>query len=395
MKKVMKVMQKSGVEVIESLRSRLQEAEDTLEAIRLGAVDALVVRESDKQQVFTLKSADHTYRVLIESMSQAAMTIAKDGTILYSNSQFSRMLDTPLEQIIGSNLLEFFKPEDRQLLQNLIWSKGSRDLELSLPGDTFVAVVISVRRLPKVEGNAYMSIVITDISERKKAERAKDEFISLASHQLRTPATGVKQYLGMLLGGFAGDLDERQRMFIKTANDSNERQLSVINSILKTAQIDSGVYKVEKEPQNLLALVSAVMIDFHPVILMRRQKLVCKIDTDLEANVDGVELCVALSNLIENASKYSDNGKTVTISARQTAKQTIIRISDQGVGIDLADQAKVFEKFTRVDNTLSDTVSGSGLGLYWTKRIITMHGGTIGIDSKLGKGTTFVIRIPR
>ncbi len=382
-------------EEIESLRSRLQEAEDTLEAIRQGGVDALVVRESNTQQVFTLKSADHTYRVLIESMSQAALTIAKDGTILYSNSQFSRMVNTPLEQVIGCNLLEFFKPEDRQLLQNLIWLKGARDLELNLPGDKFVAVVVSVTRLPKVEGNAYMCIVITDISERKKAERAKDEFISLASHQLRTPATGVKQYLGMLLGGFAGDLDERQRMFIKTANDSNERQLSVINSILKTAQIDSGVYKVSKEPQNLLALVSAVMIDFHPVILMRRQKLVCKIDADLLADVDGVELCVALSNLIENASKYSDNGKTVTISAKQTAKTTIIRIADQGVGIDLADQAKVFEKFTRVDNTLSDTVSGSGLGLYWTKRIITMHDGTISIDSVLGKGTTFVIRLPR
>lgn len=390
-----KMIQRLDAGEIESLRSRLQEAEDTLEAIRQGAVDALVVRERDKQQVFTLKSADHTYRVLIESMSQAAMTIAKDGTILYSNSQFSRLLNTPLEQIIGSNLLDFFKPEDRQLLQNLIWSKGSRDLELNLPGDEFIALVISVRRLPIVEGNAYMSIVITDISERKKAEKAKDEFISLASHQLRTPATGVKQYLGMLLGGFAGDLDERQRMFIKTANDSNERQLSVINSILKTAQIDSGVYKVAKEPQNLLALVSAVTIDFHPVILMRRQKLICKIASDLEANVDGVELCVALSNLIENASKYSDNGKTVTVSAKQTAKTTVIRISDQGVGIDQADQAKVFDKFTRIDNILSDTVSGSGLGLYWTKRIVMMHGGTISIVSKLGEGTAFIIKIPR
>lgn len=383
----------------EQLRARLREAEDTLDAIRQGAVDALVVGERDAQQIYTLKSADHTYRVLIESMNQAAMTIAEDGTILYSNSQFSRMIGQPLEQIIGMRLASFFKPEDAGMLGTLITRKlrtsEAREVECELPGSIYTAVVISATRLPEVEANAYMCIVITDITDRKRAEKAKDEFISLASHQLRTPATGVKQYLGMLLDGFAGELDDSQKAFVSTAYNSNEKQLAIINSILRTAQIDSGIYKLKKTPQNLAALVDMVLVDFHPVIQMRQQVVVSVIKDDIEVDVDATEISVALANLIENASKYSPNGRQITITSSQTAKATTIRFTDQGVGIDKVDQAKIFEKFTRVDNAMSDTVNGSGLGLYWVKRIIEMHGGIITVSSVLGKGTTFIVRLPR
>ena len=397
-------MSKQTAEV-ETLRVRLREAEDTIEAIREGAVDALVIGNHERQRVYTLQTADYTYRVLIESMNQAALTIDRKGTILYSNSQFSRMVDQPLEQVIGSSLPSFFKPQDKAVVLDLIAqqanprvstssSQSGCELEVDLPGDSLMTVIISATRLPDVEANAYMGIIITDISERKKSEKAKDEFISLASHQLRTPATGVKQYLNMLLDGYAGALDEQQQIFIRTANDSNERQLKVINSILKTAQIDSGKYSVIKKTQNLAALVKTVLTDLEPVILMRRQQVSHTIEDDLEVAVDGAELCLALSNIIENASKYSPEAKKITIKARQTKKATVITITDQGVGIDSSDHAKIFEKFTRVDNLVSDTVSGSGLGLYWTKRIVAMHGGSITVKSKLGKGTSFIITLP-
>jgi PAS domain S-box-containing protein len=389
---------------MDELRNQLLEAEETLEAIRHGAVDALVVKQRDKQQIFTLQSADHTYRVLIESMSQAAITIGSDGTILYSNSQFSRMLGKPLELIIGARFQSLFDLKDQPKLENLIEqndiqkdlnSQGHYELELDLPGEVLTSVIISVTQLPEVEANAYMGVIITDITERKRAEKAKDEFISLASHQLRTPATGVKQYLGMLIEGYVGDMEETQLAFVKTAYDSNEKQINIISSILKTAQIDSGAYKVMKTPQSLLALIDTVLTDFKPVFMMRGQRLKVEVSPELEVNVDGDELCVALSNLIENASKYSPDGTEIIIKATQTSKATTIRVTDKGVGIDKADQVKIFEKFTRVDNAMSDTVNGSGLGLYWVKRIVTMHGGSITIDSVLDKGTTFIVKLPR
>lgn len=388
-----------GASEIDDLRMRLQEAEDTIEAIRGGSVDALVVSEQDKHHIYTLKSADHTYRVLIESMNQAAMTISENGTILYSNSQFSRMVQQPLESIIGALLPDFVKDIDRPLLQKLIKPTGvrlvTREMECDLTGEIQLSVLISATELPPVDANAYMSVVITDITDLKRADKAKDEFISLASHQLRTPATGVKQYLGMLLEGYAGDLEEGQKAFISTAYNSNEKQLAIINSILRTAQIDSGIYKLKKSPQNLAALIDMVLIDFQPVMLMRQQIMVASISENIEVDVDQAEMTVALANLIENASKYSPNGKQISIMAKQSASATSITVRDQGVGIAEADQAKIFEKFTRVNNPMSDTVNGSGLGLYWVKRIIVMHGGTIIVKSNLGKGTDFIVRLPR
>ena len=383
----------------DDLRMRLQEAEDTIEAIRRGSVDALVVSERDKHQIYTLTSADRSYRVLIESMNQAAMTIAEDGTILYSNSQFSRMVDKPLENIIGACLIAFVDDKDQPALTALIKPMGinlvTREMECSLPVEALTSVLISATELPSGEANAYMSIIITDITELKRGDKAKDEFISLASHQLRTPATGVKQYLGMLLEGYAGDLEESQKAFISTAYNSNEKQLGIINSILRTAQIDSGVYKLKKSPQNLAALIDMLLVDFQPVMLMREQILIATIDESIEVEVDLAEISVALANVIENASKYSPNGKQISISARQTTKSIIITISDQGVGIEEANISKIFEKFTRVDNSMSDTVNGSGLGLYWVKRIIVMHGGKITVKSTLGTGTDFIISLPR
>lgn len=386
---------------INLLRIRLAEAEDTLEAIRQGSVDALVIRENDKQEIFTLKSADRTYRVLIESMSQGAMTIANNGTILYANSQFSRITNTPLEKIIGTNIQSFFNEKDRENIDKIVKQKQKRsanvaqnELELEIPGKAYLAVKLSATHLPQTETNAYMGIVITDISEQKKAEQAKDEFISLASHQLRTPATAVKQYLGMLIEGYAGDLDEQLLVYIRTANDNNEKQLQVINSILKTAKIDSGVYEVNKTNQNLLAIINDVIKDFKPITLMRKQKLVCNVSQDISVNAEKSELSIALSNLIENASKYSTSDSTITVDAKVKTRSVVIRVIDEGVGIAPADQIKIFEKFTRIDNELSDTISGSGLGLYWTKKIITVHGGTILVKSKLGKGTTFTIELP-
>ncbi len=358
-----------------------------------------MANEHDAQKLYSLKTADRTYRVLIESMNQAAMTIADDGAILYSNSQFSRMIAKPLDQIIGERLETFFKPEDRPALRSLyrknISGQMVQEMECELPGTHYAVVVISATRLPVVEPNAHMAIVITDITERKRAEKAKDEFVSLASHQLRTPATAVKLYLGMLLEGYAGELSENHRTFITTAYNSNERQLVIINSILRTAQIDSGVYRLKKSPQNLAALIDMILIDFRPVLLMREHLLACDVDESITVNVDPAEMSVALTNIIENASKYSPNGKPIAVSATQSARATTILVKDQGVGIDSSNKDKIFEKFTRIDNALSDTVNGSGLGLYWVKRIIEMHGGTISLTSKLGKGTTFSVRLPR
>jgi PAS domain S-box-containing protein len=382
---------------IEVLQSRLREAEDTLDAIRNGAVDALVVKASNEQQIFTLKSADHTYRVLIESMNQGALTIAEDGTILYCNKQFSRLVGRPLNHVMGSLIQSYFKPEDEYLIRSIIKRRKkvvkATALTLELASTSYKALMLSLTRL-KSDENAYMCVVVTDVTGIKQAEAAKDEFISLASHQLRTPATGVKQYLGMLLEGYAGELSEDHRMFIKTAYDSNERQLNIISDILKTARIDSGVYTLQRSTENIAELVDKVLIDYQSIFRMRKQRVTQRIDPILEAQVDPVEISLVISNLVENASKYSPEDTTIEIKATKKAHKVILTVSDQGVGIAVTDRMRIFDKFTRVDNALSDTVNGNGLGLYWVKRIVTLHGGSIEVASRPGGGSSFIVSLP-
>lgn len=389
---------KYSAEEILDLETRLQEAEDTLDAIRQGSVDALVVKDSSVgEQIYTLKSADYTYRVLIESMSQGALTLSEEGIILYSNKQFSLMAENPLERIIGRNVRSFIHDDDLIILAEIL-KQGSAsgynsDRTVRIKGKLHKEVLISARKLPVSKDNAYMCLVVTDMTERRRAELAKDEFISLASHQLRTPATGVKQYIGMLLEGYAGDLTFEQKAFAQTAFDSNERQLAIINSILKTAQIDFGAYQLKIAKQDMRVLIEDTLLAFKPMLGMRRQNVECQFEENVCAMVEPVEISLVISNLIENASKYSPEGGQILIKLHRDDAQIVVAITDDGVGIEEEDHTKIFEKFTRIDNVLSDTVTGSGLGLYWVKKIVELHEGEIHLASMINIGSTFTIRL--
>jgi signal transduction histidine kinase len=239
-----------------------------------------------------------------------------------------------------------------------------------------------------------MCVVATDMTEAKRASDAKDEFISLASHQLRTPATGVKQYLGMVLENYTGDITEQQRTFLQTAYDSNERQISIIQDILKTARIDSGVFKLERVHTDIAELVRTVIADFSSIFNMRNQTIKTSLDDELFVLVDPAEISLVISNLLENASKYSPEGTSISIRGTRNGKKLSLSITDSGVGINAKDTSRIFDKFTRVSNTMSDTVSGNGLGLYWVMRIITLHGGSVTVESVFNEGSTFTVILP-
>ena len=226
--------------------------------------------------------------------------------------------------------------------------------------------------------------------------RTKDEFISLASHQLRTPATGVKQYLGMVLQGMAGELDPRQEALLQKAYESNERQLTIVSDLLKVAQVDAG--KVHLRPQliDMGELLTDVVKEQADTYEERQQNVELKLaDVAVMAYVDPNKMRMVFENIIDNASKYTEPGKDIFISVREEGDMAQVAIQDAGVGIAPENIDKLFEKFSRVHNHLSDHVGGSGLGLYWAKNIVDLHGGIINVTSRLGEGSTFTIELPK
>jgi len=226
--------------------------------------------------------------------------------------------------------------------------------------------------------------------------RSKDEFIALASHQLRTPATAVKQYVGMILEGYAGDLTPEQNKFLQSAYESNERQIQVVNDILRVAKLDLKKITLKRAETDISKLMESILNDM--ASLMENRDQILKYDVPKEpvsAFIDTEYIRMAIGNIVDNASKYTPPGKTITaIVTAVPAGRILVSIHDEGVGIAKEDTDKLFKKFSRIHNPLSVKVGGTGLGLYWSKEVVHLHGGSIDVESELGIGTTFKVFLP-
>jgi two-component system, OmpR family, sensor kinase len=231
--------------------------------------------------------------------------------------------------------------------------------------------------------------------KQEEVQTAKDDLLSLASHQLRTPATVVKQYVGMLLQGYAGDLSPQQINMLTSAYESNERQLEIINQLLYVARLDAGRITLRRQKTDVAKLMRDVARDQSEAVAARNQQLSFKLPKrELVADIDPHYMRMVFENLLSNAIKYTPENGQLTIAVRRTPGQIVVRVSDTGVGIDPALQGNIFEKFTRVDNALSNDVNGSGVGLYLTKKIVELHKGSIDVRSVPGQGSVFIVRIP-
>lgn len=227
-----------------------------------------------------------------------------------------------------------------------------------------------------------------------QVNKAKDDFISLASHQLRTPATGVKQYIGMVLEGFAGKVPEHLQPFLAKAYESNERQLAIVNDLLQVAQLDAGNIRLHRMSTNLHDMLLNIVSEQSAKFNQRRQTLEYRsLNCGVIVLIDPERMRMVFDNLIDNASKYTPEERTVVVSLSKEANEVVVSVKDQGVGIAPENISKAFEKFSRVANSRSELVGGSGLGLYWAKQIVDLHSGSIEVRSEIGKGSEFLVRL--
>ncbi len=233
----------------------------------------------------------------------------------------------------------------------------------------------------------------------ERLDKVKSEFVSLASHQLRTPASGVKARLSLLINGYAGKLSKEQLGHLNQIYETNEREIRVINDLLNVAIIESGHMKLDKKETDIAALINGVVAELQELLSSRHQTLEFqKPKKAVMSMVDPDKLRMVVDNLLSNASKFTNDGDKISISVYQSDdNEMVMTFSDTGVGIDPRDIDKLFQKFSQADNHMdsSKRKSGSvGLGLFLVKNIVELHGGTISVSSEPGKGTTFTIKLP-
>jgi signal transduction histidine kinase len=325
---------------------------------------------------------------------QVVEGIDKSGAVIYESPQYSYLTNNPEVEPISSSLRVnqvdwqingLLKKQalaasiiDRPL--NVLWA----GIALSILVSSFVYLLLA-NRSKTLAGE-----------ENVKLQEAKDELLALASHQLRTPATGVKQYVGMLHEGLAGELSELQKNLVAKAYESNERQLSTINEMLFVARSDNGQLKMDNSIFDICALMSDVIAEQSGVISEREQVVKSKIsNTCICILGDKHYMRMALENILSNASKYTpDGGKIFVYLEKIDESKLIVSVRDTGTGVSPEDQSLLFKKFSRVPNELTSLVGGSGIGLYLAKKVVDGHGGTIELISDGEQGSEVRIILP-
>jgi len=258
--------------------------------------------------------------------------------------------------------------------------------------------IMDVRTDPVLdESGGYLGYVATihDVTAERDVGQMKNEFVSTVSHELRTPLTSIKGYIDLILDGEAGEINEIQREFLSIVKQNSDRLVELINDMLDISRIDSGRIHLKIQPLEMADLIAGAVDTFQAVADQSGHKIIAKAPADLaKAAGDRDRVGQVLMNFMSNAIKYSPEGGSVTVAAKNDGDVVTVTISDQGIGIDKADQAKLFTKFYRVDSSLTREIGGTGLGLSICKSIIELLGGTVGVKSAAGKGSSFWFSLP-
>jgi two-component system CheB/CheR fusion protein len=537
----------------EELRLQLEEANDTINAIRTGQVDAFVVENDGQHQLYTLKTADQTYRVFIEKMNEGAVTLNHDGLILYSNSRFANMVRMPLEKVLGLSFDEFIPKGSKEKFNELInngWEEDCKEeITLKSRDNGVISCLLSCNTLELDEGTALSLILTdltlqkevqrqlwqkneeleaaqnatkklndeledtvsertnelyisrehfrllannipqmtwtslpdgqanfynqqwydytrlsklqatelafkeivhpddlaltmerynaslasgnifevenrykngkdgsyrwhlnraiplrnddgkiilwvgtaTDIEDQKKAMEKKDEFIGIASHELKTPLTSLKGYLQLLGSYKKEELPAAVKLYVDKANSSMNKLQNLVNDLLDVSKIQAGRLEYQLQLLDVSALIGSWIenaIHIYPASNFDNQaheKFLIK------ANAERLEQ--VLMNLISNAVKYSPENNNVIIKTERRDDKVRISVTDFGIGLSAGQIDRIFERFYRVEDK-KFMAGGLGMGLYISDEIINAHNGKIGVDSEPGKGSTFYFDLP-
>ena len=219
----------------------------------------------------------------------------------------------------------------------------------------------------------------------------QDEFIATVSHELRTPLTSIRGFSQTLLASWDKIDDENKKKFIKIIEEQSNRLIHLVENVLSVSKMNAGGEVLKKVDVN--DVIKRIIPMFTEQYKTR--KFVQKLNSNLPpARLDEDKFQQIVTNLIDNAAKYSTDGKTVTISTELSENFVEIKITDEGVGIKQEDFDKVFKKFSRLENHLTSTTQGNGLGLYITKQLVENMGGQISFTSEINKGTIFRLLMP-
>lgn len=391
---------------IEDLRIRLEEAEETLRAIRRGEIDGLIVEGAGRtKQVYTLKGADESYRILVEAMGEGALILSLDGMILYANKRFAEIVAAPLQKVIGGRVRDYI-PDDLlgsydALMGKSRISRVQQESALKRADGTLVPVQLSAGAM-NLDETACIGLLVTDLTGQKEGEdeirrhaailettnQELEAFVYSVSHDLRAPLRSVHRFSTLIQEDYGGVLDATAIGYLDRIAAEATRMDDLIRDLLTYSGVSRQV--ILHRTLDSASVVAEVLKQLGDDLRECRAEVV--VDTPLPAVMgDGVLLSQVVTNLITNSIKFVPPGVDPRVRLRAEHRGPLVRlwVEDNGIGIAPDQQGRLFRLFER----LNQDYRGTGVGLAIVKRAVERMGGHVGVESSVGKGSRFWVEL--
>ncbi len=360
---------------------------------------------------------------ILESIGDALVVVDSKGKIGFVNNVFEELLGWKQEDVLGKKMVEIVPREDEagtilpfeeRILSLVLAGKkvATTTVSAAATATTEPIVVLPAQYYIRKDKSRFLAAgivspivlrdkiigaveIFRDITKEKEIDKAKSEFVSLASHQLRTPTTSINWYSEMLIGEEVGPLNKKQKEYCQEIHHGNQRMIELMNALLTVSRIELGTFALDPAPMNIPEVIDDVLEELNTQIIDKSLRIDKKYKSSAARIVsDSTLIRIVFQNLLSNAIGYSSKKGTVTIEVKNIDAAVSIEIKDRGCGIPIDDQPKLFAKFFRAGNARSLKPDGTGLGLYITKSIVEALDGSISFTSRKDEGATFLVTMP-
>lgn len=395
----------------QELNKKLKELEEANKYSQESKLAMLNLLEDAKKLEGDLTRERDRAQAIVTSMGEGLLVINPDYKVALINPIAEKLLGVTAKDAIGqdwSSLVKAYEGNTEIPLKTraAVRTLGDGKVIVTEIEDNHYYLTKKGRKFPisaitaplkNDEGKIIGAVkVFRDVTQLKQLDEAKTGFISIASHQLRTPLTSMRWFSEMLIGGDAGTITDEQKHFVERIYQGTDRMISLVNMLLQIARVEAGRVKIEPVSIDLKEITTGVLMTLKTPLSSKSQNINITSDPDPfpQIAMDQEVIWQVIQNLISNAGRYSHEGSTIEVNIRKDGEFALYSVKDSGIGIPKDAQKRVFEKFYRAENALKLVPEGSGLGLSLVKMLVTGWGGKIWFESEEGKGTTFFFTVP-
>ena len=371
--------------ILQSPKDEIGELADTLNKMAQNIED----------KIKEVKTQNQKLAAIFNSMIEGVIVVDKEGHIISINPTIEKIFEISKKDVEKKAFLEAIRNNDISDVISSVLKKGqpvSAELTLMYP----VRKISEVNATPIFDNNEVTGclVVIHDITEIRKLETVRSDFIANVSHELKTPLTSIKGFIETLL---EGALDDKQnnRSFLTIIQEHAERLNNLVNDLLSLSHLESKEITLDKDNMNLRQLVEGVILGFKAQLKKRNIEVKDELPPNLSIKLDKNRIEQVITNLIDNAIKFNKEKGNIKIYNQDANGRIKIIVEDSGIGIPEKDITRIFERFYRVDKARSRELGGTGLGLSIVKHIVELHNGSVGVESTEGFGSKFWLVLPK